>query len=88
MLEELARETEPRGVMYEEEAGDTERSSAPQGLLPGIGGANDGLRAADTEKPEVLLAWLLSDARDGRLLPMDGRLFSGLLGSDCRIALP
>jgi hypothetical protein len=35
-------------------------------LFPGIGGAKDGLRAADMENPEVLLVWLLMDARDGR----------------------
>jgi len=73
--------------MYEE-VGETGRSSAPQDLLPGIGGVKDGLRAADREKPGVLLAWLLRDASEGRLLAMDGRWFAGLLGSDSRIALP
>lgn len=54
MPEELARETDPRAVMYDE-VGDTERYSVAQGLLPGIGGAKEGLRAADVENTEVLL---------------------------------
>lgn len=85
MLEELGTETEPRGVMYDED-GDGERKSVAQGLGASIGGGAAGLpfRREDmegTERREELPLVRLA---------MDGRLswLWGSLAIACRIALP
>lgn len=81
MPEELATETDPRGVMSDE-VGDTERCSSRQSLEPAMGGGAAGLlpRIEGMEKRDAV-----SLAR----LPMEGCCsFSGLSAVDCRIVLP
>lgn len=80
MPDELATETDPCGVMFDE-VGDTERCSSRQSLEPTMGGGAAGLplRIEGMEKREAVLL-----AR----LPMEGRCsFSGSSAVDCRIVL-